>query len=316
MGLNVITAAVLSALRVGFNKSFYDGLALAPSNWQKVAVEIKSTTAVNMYGWMSSLPKMREWIGDRVLNVLKTNGYSLTNRKFEESIGVARTDIEDDNVGMYGMTFTELGRVSKEHIDESVFGLLATNGDCFDGQPYFDTDHPIYGIVGEVETVLGTYSNCDIDPSTPDAPRWYLLDTSRAIKPFIYQNRLDAKLTSMDSEQDEATFMRDEFRYGVRARRAFGYTLPQLAFVSNKPLTADSYADAKAKMEMQVTDNNRKLGIKATLLVVPPNLDKTAKLIIKADTINGTTNVNRDDVELLSTSFVVADAAAVSAKPQ
>lgn len=304
MALNVITAALLSALKVGFNKAFYDGLALAPSNWKKVAVEIKSTTAVNMYGWMSNLPKMREWVGERVLNVLKTSGYQLENKKFEDSIGVARTDIEDDSVGMYGMLFTELGRTADEHIDESVFALLKSNGDCFDGQAYFDTDHPIYGINGTTETVLGTYSNCDIDPATPNAPRWYLLDTSRAIKPLIYQNRLDAKLTSMDSEQDEGTFMRDEYRYGVRARRAFGYTLPQLAFASNKPLTAESYAAAKAKMATQVTDNNRKLGVRPTLMVVPPALESTAKLIIKAETINGTSNVNRDDVEILSTTFV------------
>lgn len=304
MALNVITAAILAALKVGFNKSFYDGLALAPSNWQKVAVEIKSTTAVNMYGWMNNIPKMREWVGERVLNVLKTSGYQLTNQKFEDSIGVARTDIEDDNVGMYAMLFTELGRAANEHIDESVFALLKANGDCFDGQAYFDTDHPIYGINGETETVLGTYSNCDFDPATPNAPIWYLMDTSRAIKPLVYQNRLDAKLTSMDSEQDEGTFMRDEYRHGVRARRAFGYTLPQLAFASNKPLTADSYAAAKAKMATQVTDNNRKLGVRPTLMVVPPALENTAKLIIKAETINGTSNVNRDDVEILSTAFV------------
>ena len=304
MGMKVITAAVLSALKVGFNKSFQDGLAMAPSAWQKVATEIKSTTSVNLYGWMNNIPKMREWVGDRVLNVLKTSGYSLENKKFEDSIGVARTDIEDDNVGMYAPLFTELGRAANEHIDESVFALLKTNGDCFDGQNFFDVDHPIYGINGETESVLGTYSNADIDAAKPNDPRWYLLDCSRALKPLIYQNRLDAKLTSMDKEEDEAVFMRDEYRHGVRARRAFGYGLPQLAFASNKPLTADAYAVAKAKMANQVTDNNRKLGVRPTILVVPPQLEAAAKALIKAETINGTTNVHRDDVEILVTPFV------------
>ncbi len=304
MGMKVITAAVLSALKVGFNKSFQDGLAMAPSAWQKVATEIKSTTAVNLYGWMNNIPKMREWVGDRVLNVLKTSGYSLENKKFEDSIGVSRTDIEDDNVGMYAPLFTELGRTANEHIDESVFALLKANGDCFDGQNFFDVDHPIYGINGTTETVLGTYSNADIDSAAPTSPRWYLLDCTRSIKPLIYQNRLDAKLTSMDSEGDEGVFMRDEYRHGVRARRAFGYGLPQLAFASNKPLTADNYAKAKAAMANMVTDNNRKLGVRPTILVVPPSLEQAAKLLIKAETINGTTNVNRDDVEILVSAFV------------
>ena len=304
MGMKVITAAVLASLKIGFNKAFTDGLAMAPSAWQKVATEIKSNSAVNLYGWMNNIPKMREWVGDRVLNVLKTSGYSLANKKFEDSIGVAREDIEDDNVGMYTPLFTELGRTSNEHIDESVFALLKANGDCFDGQNFFDVDHPIYGINGTTETVLGTYSNADIDSATPTALRWYLLDCSRPLKPLIYQNRLDAKLTSMDNEADEGVFMRDEYRHGVRARRAFGYGLPQLAFASNKTLNADNYAKAKAAMANQVTDNNRKLGVRPTILVVPPQLEAAAKALIKAETINGTTNIHRDDVEILVTPFV------------
>ena len=315
MAFKVINAAVLDALQVAFNTAFKDGLNLANSDWPKVASEIKSTGNTNLYGWLNNIPSMREWIGERRLNVLKTSGYSLVNRLFESSIGVARTDIEDDSVGMYSGLFSELGRVSNEHIDREVFDLLkqgqsGTRVDadgntvsnlCFDGQPFFDADHPIYGVQGESETVLGTQSNLIEGGATA----WYLLDCSRpSLKPFIYQNRLDAKLTSMNTEGDEATFMRDEYRHGVRARRAFGYSLPQLAVKSTEPLTAESFERARVRMAGMKTDNERLLGVRATLLVVPPALGAKARLIVKADTIDGTSNTNKDVVDILETIWV------------
>lgn len=300
--MKVITAAILAALRVVFNKAFSDGLALAPSHWQKVASEIKSSGAVNLYGWLSKIPKMREWVGERVLNVLKTNGYSLENKLFEDSIAVARTDIEDDTCGMYSTLFTDLGQAANEHIDENIFGLLRDGETnlCFDGQPFFDTDHPIYGVVNGAVVVLGTQSN--LIPGTGQP--WYLLSTKRALKPLIYQNRLDAKLTSMDKEEDEGTFMRDEYRHGVRARRAFGYGLPQMAIKSYEPLTAENLQKARVMMRNMVTDENRKLGVEPSMLVVPAELEMTANTIVKAETIDGTTNVNRNTVEVLSTTWV------------
>lgn len=315
MGMKVITAPILSALTVAFNKAFSDGLAMAPSDWTKVASEIKSTGQTNLYGWLSKIPGIREWIGERRFNTLKTNGYSLTNRLFESSVGVMRTDIEDDAVGMYAPLFNELGRVANEHIDKEIFGKLK-NGHlptvtddegnvvsnlCFDGQSFFDTDHPIFGVRDGAVVTLGVQSNLIAGSETH---AWYLLDNSRALKPLVYQNRLDAKLTSMDSESDEGTFMRDEYRHGVRARRAFGYGLPQMAIKSNAPLTAANLQAARVMMQNMVTDENRKLGIKPCLLVVPFELEATANLIVKAEVIDGTTNTNRNTVEVLATPWL------------
>ena len=52
------------------------------------------------------------------------------------------------------------------------------------------------------------------------------------------------------------------------------------------------------------TDNGRKLGVKPTLLVVPSTLGATARKLVKADTIDGTTNTNKDVVEVLETTWV------------
>jgi phage major head subunit gpT-like protein len=305
MAFQVITAGILAALRLVFSKAFKDGLGSAPTDWQKVATEMPSTGAANLYGWLAKIPKMREWIGDRVLNRLRTQGYQLTNKKFEDSVAVAREDIEDDNVGMYSTLFGALGEAANEHVDEIVFAALK-NGHtevCHDGQPFFNASHPIFS--GEEETASATQSNIMLPAEGETAgPPWFLMDAGRTIKPIIYQNRVPATLTSMTGESDEAMFMRDEFRLGVRARRTVGYTYPQLAVRATAPLTAANYEKAKTMLRMMMTDNQRPLNIKPTLLVVPPSLDSVAKGIIKAEVVNGTTNVNRDDVEILATAFV------------
>lgn len=74
MAYQVITAGILAALRLVFSKAFKEAWA-APTDWAKVATEMPSTGATNLYGWLSKIPKMREWVGDRVLNRLRTQGY-------------------------------------------------------------------------------------------------------------------------------------------------------------------------------------------------------------------------------------------------
>ncbi len=56
------------------------------------------------------------------------------------------------------------------------------------------------------------------DPST-----WYLACTGRAVKPFIFQNRVKAEFAWLNKPEDHSVFLYDEYLYGVRARGAAGY---------------------------------------------------------------------------------------------
>lgn len=63
-----------------------------------------------------------------------------------------------------------------------------------------------------------------------DQKSWYLLDTSRVLKPIILQINKEAEFVSQDNLSDEAAFLRKEFRYGVDTEDNFGYGLWQLAY--------------------------------------------------------------------------------------
>lgn len=61
-----------------------------------------------------------------------------------------------------------------------------------------------------------------------EATTWYLADTSKALKPFLYQLRRAPEFISRDNLQDPKVFDQDKFTYGVSKRCAVGVTLPFL----------------------------------------------------------------------------------------
>jgi phage major head subunit gpT-like protein len=58
---------------------------------------------------------------------------------------------------------------------------------------------------------------------------WYLMDTRRALKPFIFQERKAPEMVMLTEVTSENVFQRKEFIYGVDARGAAGYGLWFLA---------------------------------------------------------------------------------------
>lgn len=299
----IITPPLISALFTGFSRKFQDAQAATPTDWQKIATLVPSSSKSTTYGWLGQFPQFREWIGDRALKDMAAHGYSIANKSFESSISVPRADIEDDEVGVYGPLFEEMGRASTAHPDELVFSLLkaGTSTLCFDGQNFFDTDHPVYAKTDGTGTAASV-SNYDAGPDENTNPTWYLLDVSRALKPLIFQKRRDYDLKAMVDGQDEAVFMRDEYRYGVDARVNAGFGFWQFGYASRQPLTKDSYAAARAAMKAFKADGGRPLGINPRLLVVPSALEGAARKIVVKDENAG--NEWAGTAEVLSPSWL------------
>jgi phage major head subunit gpT-like protein len=299
----IITPALISSLRTGFSKAFQDALTNTPTDWQKVATRVPSSSASNTYGWLNQFPALREWVGDRVLKDMAAQAYQIQNKLFEGTVAVKRTDIEDDNVGVYTPLFEEMGRAAATHPDQLVFGLLkdAHTVTCYDGQFFFDTDHPVYPNVDGTGTAT-LVSN--VQAGTGEA--WYLLDTSRALKPLIFQERTTPELEALTSTQDEGVFMRDEYRYGIRYRCNAGLGFWQMAYKSKATLDATNFNAALAAMQSLKADGGRPLGIKPTVLVVPPSLRAAAMEIVKSERLaNGASNPNFGVVDLIVSPWLV-----------
>ena len=266
-----ISRETLNALYTGFKKHFQTGFAGVQPQYKQVATVVPSRTAAETYAWLGDMPRMREWVGDRVIKQLGAHDYTIRNRKFELSVEVRREAIEDDQTGIYAPLFQEMGRAAAAHPDELVFGALKRGFEvlCYDGQNFFDTDHPVGG---------GTVSNMQNGSSEP----WFLLDTTRALKPIIFQEREKAdRIIRLDREEDENVFMRDAYLYGVRGRYNVGYGFWQMAFGSKAALNADNFKAARTAMRKLTNDEGKPLGIRPNLIVVGPSNEDAARELVE-----------------------------------
>ena len=66
-----------------------------------------------------------------------------------------------------------------------------------------------------------------------DPNAWFLLDTTKPLKPFIYQPRKKPNFVQQTSTDSDAVFMEGEFKFGAEARGEAGFGHWQLVFGSD-----------------------------------------------------------------------------------
>lgn len=237
---------------------------------------------------------MRKWVGDRILKKLSGHKYTLENEDYEATITVDRNDIEDDSFGVYAPMASMLGNEAKNHKGRLVWDLL-DNGDTYEGYdevPFFSANHKVGA---------GTQSNIIAGASDP----WYVLDTSKPIKPFIIQVRREPELVALTKPEDANVFYAKKYVWGVDGRYAAGYSFWQMAVRSEEPLTEENLAEARARMRGFTDDSGVKLAMIPTTLVVGISNETAAqKLINNLNLANGETNVNKGVYKLIVSPYL------------
>lgn len=285
----IINQSSIDSLFKGYSASFKQGFDGAETQYRKVAMVVPSSTRENLYAWLGQFPKVREWIGDRFVNNLSVNSYAVVNRDFENTVSVDRNDIQDDQFGVYGPMMEEMGKSAAELPDELIFGLVKAGfaARCYDGQNFFDTDHPVINEIGFQVSVSNTDGGA--------GPAWFLLDTNRAMKPFLYQERQPFRFASLDKDNGENAFFRKKYVYGCDGRSNAAYGFWQLAFGSRQPLDAQHYAAARRRMMEMRGDGGRLLGIRPNILVVPPGLEEDGRKLLSNDLIGNVVEGSGDN---------------------
>jgi len=72
-----------------------------------------------------------------------------------------------------------------------------------------------------------------VDARITSDTAWYLLDTTKAVKPFIYQERQAPVFVQQTDPQSDGVFNLKKFKFGAEARAAGGYGFWQLAYGSD-----------------------------------------------------------------------------------
>lgn len=295
----VITQELLKNLTTAYKASFTSGLQRAPGMYKTFCTVVPSTTAENIYAWLKMLPRMREWIGARQVKNLEANGYRLANKPYEATIGVPKTSIEDDQFGVFAPFYEMMGEAAGAQPDELAFATLLAgfSTNCFDGQFFFDTDHPVKAEDGTEISV----SNMQAGAGAP----WFLMDLSGLMKPLIFQERKKPVFVARDNLADPAVFDLGEYRYGVDSRNACGYGFWQKAFGSKAALTQANFTLAYDAMRGFKGDEGAKLNIKPTHLFCGTANRAAAENIIKKTTLaGGEGNIDYGRVIVVDTNWL------------
>ena len=285
----IINQAALQGIYKTFSTIFNQALSTAESMVDLIAMRAPSSGASVDYTWLGNFPMMQEWLGDRVIKDLAAHHYEIRNKKFEATVEVDADHVEDDQVGIYTPMIQELGRSAKVHPDILAFALLAAgfSTPCYDGQYFFDDDHPVGG---------SSVSNTGGGAGNP----WFLLDLSRFIKPMILQTRRTPRFVALDNPTDQNVFMRDKFVYGVDDRKNVGFALWQLAYGSKDTLNETNYVAGGNAMIAFKNDEGVPLGVKPThLLVGGTNRAAGKALIEKQFKVGGESNEWFQDTKLV-----------------
>ena len=133
-------AAFTRCAKTEFKKEYE---TVKDDSWKQIVMTVPSTKASETYNWFGATPKMREWVDERQPTGLADYEYTLKNTKYEASIEVARTAIEDDETGQAIMRIRELAdEAQRFFMDKTIETLVGGAAAlCYDGQYFFDNNH-------------------------------------------------------------------------------------------------------------------------------------------------------------------------------
>jgi phage major head subunit gpT-like protein len=307
----IITTETLQALRTMVRGEFASQLAALKADpiYKKLATIIPSNTRSNTYGWLGQFPHLREWVGARVVRDISESAYAVVNKLYEATLEIKRTDIEDDNLGIYRPLAAHMAFEVERFFNQSLADLMADGfeGLCYDGQSFFDTEHPVYPNTDGTGTPR-LVSNIAGAPGASGRP-WFLVSLAGPLKPFLLQQRLVPELDEITDPKNDAVFMRDVYLYGIRCRGNFGYGLWQQAVASRQELTAANYAAARLAMRGFRRDGGAPLGMVPTHLVVGPSNEAAARALLEMQfNAGGGSNPNYHTAELIVVDWTSGNA--------
>lgn len=152
----LLTPANLAAMFTAFSLQYQDGYGSAEIFWRSLATLVPSSTETGTYAWMEKIPKMRKWLGARVVqNVAARGPRVVINEPYELTLEVPKQKIKDDSYGLYAPLASAMGEQAAKWPDDLVGAKLLENPVCFDGKAFFADDHP----VNLDDSGAGTYDN-------------------------------------------------------------------------------------------------------------------------------------------------------------
>ena len=140
---DVVTPSLLADIFTTFDSKLNDVYGSTETLKEQISMTIPTSGASTKHGWMKEIPGMREFIGSREVHTLEANGYEIENKEYELTLGVRRSVIEDDQVGVYTPWLTLAGASAALEPDYQAFDLLVDGftKTGYDSVTFFNNSH-------------------------------------------------------------------------------------------------------------------------------------------------------------------------------
>ena len=137
-----INRANMQALFTGYNRVFMDAFqSYVDTTYAQFVGEVNAGTNQIDMPMLEQLTGMREWQDVRQIKNLKSEKLTIKARYFEDTVGVKREDVEDDQYGLYNSLFQTMAMNAANLPNDITNELLAAAGSAkwLDGAAFFGT---------------------------------------------------------------------------------------------------------------------------------------------------------------------------------
>lgn len=132
---------------VGFSTRLNNRLQRYPALYPQIATVVMTDKLLNREIWLNAVPNMHLWEGPRQISRISAENLPIVTRPHANAIAISRSDIINDQLGLYTPKIDELADTYPQALDDLAVTMLAAGvqgtslGSTYDGQNLIDTDH-------------------------------------------------------------------------------------------------------------------------------------------------------------------------------
>jgi len=112
-------------------------------SWKEIAMPVPGTTKKEAYRFITDMPGMKKWFGNRISDGWKIEALEIENVPYEETIEIDEFDLDDDTAGLFAPIVSQLGLEAARMPAEIVYGHLEAGftTNSYDGTTFFSDSH-------------------------------------------------------------------------------------------------------------------------------------------------------------------------------
>lgn len=132
---------------VGFGTRLNNRLTQYDALYPRIATVVMTDKLLNREIWLNAVPNMHLWEGPRQISRISAESLPIVTRPHSNAIAISRSDIMNDQLGLYSPMVDKLADTYPFALDDLVIAMLAAGvagtalGTTYDGQNLIDTDH-------------------------------------------------------------------------------------------------------------------------------------------------------------------------------